>query len=86
MLHCLNKLFYYLILLIVKKYIPCFGFYNPLLSISKFVWFLTLVKTSVSFSNNILTPFFFFFPLVFNLYTLNVVKEDVVILHIGKFT
>lgn len=43
--HGLNKLLYYLVLLIAKKYVLCFGFCSPLLSISRFVWFLTLVKT-----------------------------------------
>ena len=45
MSHGLHKLFYYLVLLIAKKYVLCFGFCSPLLSISRFVWFLTLVKT-----------------------------------------
>lgn len=56
--HGLNKLLYYLVLLIARKYVLCFGFCSPLLSISRFVWFLTVVKTYKT--NNILTLLFSF--------------------------
>lgn len=80
--HCVNKLFYYLVLSIAKKYVLCFGVCNPYWTFPDLCVF-TLVKTWVSFSNNVLTTFLF---LVFNLYTLSVVKQNVVILLIGKFT